>query len=62
MIKCSISFGNLIEKGLLNIKGNHICIFLMRQDKRNHNLGKNLNSNIVEINQSLHDVGVTLEV
>ena len=33
-----------------------------RQDKMNHNLGKNLNSNIVEINQRLHDVGVTLEV
>ena len=45
-----------MEEGLCNIKENPICIFIIKQDKRNHNLGKNHNPNILEINLSLHDV------
>ena len=56
MIKCNISFGNLMEEGFFNIKRNPICKFIGKQDKRNHKLGKNHNPNVLEINLSLHDV------
>ena len=52
--KGSIKFGNKMEEEFL--KGNPICIFVRRQDKRNHNIKKNHIPNILEINLSLHDV------